>query len=196
MSLYFYRSSQNAISGGGPTNKRPATHLASSNSGARDEPDYTNYELQSGLSLSRGHSFDLITLLDRLHQDIGSIVLFSGKELEILSEFDPDEMTYKYDLPFLLQIKEAADRHLTEKREIRDALGLLKIYHNSARSASSSNNTDAKHKQSGSSSDAKHKQSTTSPSKRSRRGDRAGGNSEAAGAGPSSSTTGRGGNKK
>ena len=172
--------------------------MASSTSGARDEPDYTN-ELQSGLSLSRGHSFDLITLLDRLHQDIGSIVLFSGKELEILSEFDPDEMTYKYDLPFLLQIKEAADRHLTEKREIRDALGLLKIYHNSARSAStsSSNATDAKHKQSGSSSDAKHKQSTTSPSKRSRRGDRAGGSNEAAGAGPSSSTTGsRGGNKK
>ena len=171
--------------------------MASSTSGARDEPDYTN-ELQSGLSLSRGHSFDLITLLDRLHQDIGSIVLFSGKELEILSEFDPDEMTYKYDLPFLLQIKEAADRHLTEKREIRDALGLLKIYHNSARSASSSSNaTDAKHKQSGSSSDAKHKQSTTSPSKRSRRGDRAGGSNEAAGAGPSSSTTGsRGGNKK
>ena len=192
MSVYFYRSSQNVISGG-PTNKRPATHLAASTSGARDEPDYSN-ELQSGLSLSRGQSFDLITLLDRLHQDIGSIVLFSGKELEILSEFDPDEMTYKYDLPFLLQIKEAADRHLTEKREIRDALGLLKIYHNSARSASSSN-ADAKHKQSGSSSERAHsKQGSTSPSKRSRRGDRAGGNSEAAG--PSSSATGRGGNKK
>ena len=184
------------MSGGAP-NKRSATHLAPSTSGARDEPDYTeNYS--SGLSLSRGQSFDLITLLDRLRQDIGSIVLFSGKELEVLSEFDPDEMTYKYDLPFLLQIKEAADRHLTEKREIRDALGLLKIYHNSATAHARSSSADAKHKQSNS--ERSHsKQGTTSPSKRSRRGDRGapgGGNSEASAAGPSSSSTGRGNNKK
>ena len=35
----------------------------------------------------------------------------------------------KYDATFIRQIQEAADRHLTEKNEIRDALGLLKIYH-------------------------------------------------------------------
>ena len=99
---------------------------------ADDETDYRS-NLSSGL-LSRGQSFDLVTLLDRLYQDIGSIVLFSGRELEVLSEFDPDELTYKYDLEFLQQIQEAADRHLKEKREIRDALGLLKIYHNAKNS--------------------------------------------------------------
>ena len=60
------------------------------------------------------------------------ISLFSGKELELLAEMEPEEMLKQnYDLEFLQQIREAADRHLQEKREIRDALGLLKIYHHS-----------------------------------------------------------------
>ncbi len=64
-------------------------------------------------------------------------VLLSGRELEILAEFEPEEFASdKYDLEFLRSIQEAADRHLAEKNEIRNALGLLKIYHNSNNSSS------------------------------------------------------------
>ena len=92
-----------------------------SSSSSRDEPD---------ADLSRGSSLDLQSLLERLASDIGAIALFSGKELELLSELDSEEWP-GFEPAFLKQIQEAADRHLTEKREIRDALGLLKIYHNS-----------------------------------------------------------------
>ena len=97
---------------------------------SKDEPD-----------LSRGPSFDLATLLDRLHTDIGSIAMFSGQELEVLAEFEPEDLVgYKYDTAFLRQIKEAADRHLEEKREIRNALGLLNLYHKSSKSYSQQQN--------------------------------------------------------
>ena len=104
--------------------------LASSSSYQEDEPD------SKSLLSSRGSSFDLLTLLDRLKTDMGTIALFSGKELELLSEMEPSEIvnTDKYSLEFLTQIQEAADRHLKEKREIRDALGLLKIYQKSSSS--------------------------------------------------------------
>lgn len=78
-----------------------------------------------------------MSLVDRLHADLGSMVMFSGQELQLLAEFDPselDESNCEYDLNFLRQIQQAADRHLAEKREIRDALGLLKIYNKSPRS--------------------------------------------------------------
>ena len=117
----------------------------SASGAANDETDYRS-NLSSGL-LSRGQSFDLVTLLDRLNQDISSIVLFSGRELEVLSEFDPDELTYKYDVDFLQQIQEAADRHLKEKREIRDALGLLKIYHNAKNSKTQKQQQQRQHQQ-------------------------------------------------
>ncbi len=35
----------------------------------------------------------------------------------------------RYGRTFLTTIQKAADRHLLEKNEIRDALGLLKLYH-------------------------------------------------------------------
>ena len=84
--------------------------------------------------------FDLPALLERLHADPGYMALLSGKELELLAEMDVTDRVVpadgkdgfepnKYDAAFLHQIQEAADRHLTEKNEIRDALGLLKIYH-------------------------------------------------------------------
>lgn len=111
--------------------KSAAVVLASSSSYQEDEPD------SKSLLSSRGSSFDLLTLLDRLKTDMGTIALFSGKELELLSEMEPDGeilngSTDKYSLEFLTQIQEAADRHLKEKREIRDALGLLKIYQKSS----------------------------------------------------------------
>lgn len=89
------------------------------------------------LSSSSQSSVDLMSLVDRLHADLGSMVMFSGQELQLLAEFDPselDESNCEYDLNFLRQIQQAADRHLAEKREIRDALGLLKIYNKSPRS--------------------------------------------------------------
>ena len=110
-----------------PKSSSSAVVLASSSSYQDDEPD------SKSLLSSRGSSFDLLTLLDRLKTDMGTIALFSGKELELLSEMEPSEIsaTDKYNLEFLRQIQEAADRHLREKREIRDALGLLKIYQKS-----------------------------------------------------------------
>ena len=126
-----------------------ASSTSSSAVASRDEPD-----------LSRDPSFDIGTLLDRLYSDIGSIALFSGKELEVLSEFEPDDLAsgHKYDLDFLRQIKDAANRHLEEKREIRNALGLLNLYHKSYEKSKSksSNQTD----------DANN--SAASPSKRKR----------------------------
>ena len=106
--------------------KEKRTLAASSTSASvEDEVDLSR--------LSQGPSFDLITLLDRLRSDIGSIALFSGQELEVLTEFEPEELAGKYDIDFLRQIKEAADRHLEEKREIRNALGLLNLYHKSSK---------------------------------------------------------------
>lgn len=131
-----------------PKSSSSAVVLASSSSYQDDEPD------SKSLLSSRGCSFDLLTLLDRLKTDMGTIALFSGKELELLSEMEPSEIsaTDKYNLEFLRQIQEAADRHLREKREIRDALGLLKIYQKS---------TDVQNKASSTSSQ--------SPSKRKRK---------------------------
>ena len=125
--------------------KEKRTLAASSTSASvEDEVDLSR--------LSQGPSFDLITLLDRLRSDIGSIALFSGQELEVLTEFEPEELAGKYDLDFLRQIKEAADRHLEEKQEIRNALGLLNLYHKSSKISKSDHQTN----------------SATSPSKRKR----------------------------
>ena len=82
--------------------KEKRTLAASSTSASvEDEVDLSQ--------LSQGPSFDLVTLLDRLRSDIGSMALFSGQELEVLTEFEPEELAGKYDLDFLRQIKEAAD---------------------------------------------------------------------------------------
>jgi hypothetical protein len=97
---------------------------------------------------------DLDRLLERLAEDPGYIALLSGRELELLAEMDPDDLespsaspgarpsatskkgalpldatAIRYSRSFLKTIQKAADRHLQEKNEIRDALGLLKIYH-------------------------------------------------------------------
>lgn len=110
--------------------RKPVVLAASSSSRARDEPD-----------LSQASSLDLQSLMDRLSNDLGSIALFSGRELELLAELDAEDFVASnaaYDLTFVKQIQEAADRHLTEKREIRDALGLLKLYQKSSNSSPNS----------------------------------------------------------
>ena len=97
--------------------------------------------------------FDLASLLERLQSEPGYMALLSGKELELLAEMevldskdgDKDtrpEIMKKYDKIFLRQIQEAADRHLVEKNEIRNALGLLKIYHNANTTNSSEGLSD------------------------------------------------------
>lgn len=77
---------------------------------------------------------DLFQLLERIFEEPGHITMLSGKELEVLAEMDPDDVTQTFgskrlDRSFLEMIQGAADRHLMEKTEIRDALGLLKLYH-------------------------------------------------------------------
>ena len=59
--IIFFSAQQNVVSG--PT-KRTGNHLAGASASSDDQRDETDY--YSGLS--RGHSFDLVTLLDRLHQ--------------------------------------------------------------------------------------------------------------------------------
>ena len=97
--------------------------------------------------------FDLASLLERLQSEPGYMALLSGKELELLAEMevldskDGDketrpEIMKNYDKVFLRQIQEAADRHLVEKNEIRNALGLLKIYHNANTTNSSEGLSD------------------------------------------------------
>jgi hypothetical protein len=48
---------------------------------------------------------------------------------------------FRFDPEFLSQLQSAADKHLFEKSQIRDTLGLLKIYH---RSSDAEASTEAK----------------------------------------------------
>jgi DNA fragmentation factor alpha subunit len=76
----------------------------------------------------------LVEILCRLEKDPGTIALLDGADLELLAQMDTKEtMTRfpRFSTPFLCQLQEAADRHLLEKNEIRDTLGLLNIYHRS-----------------------------------------------------------------
>ena len=75
----------------------------------------------------------------------GLIALLSGAQLELLAEMDVElllSMTAKSkevkfgDREFLEDLQKAADRHLLEKNEIRDAVGLLKLYHKAGGSGS------------------------------------------------------------
>lgn len=122
---------------------RSSTKKASSKKqDSHDEPDKGH---------AKGHHEGLHTLMERLSSDVGSMALFSGQELELLAEFEPEELASKYDLAFLQQIQEAAARHLSEKQEIRDALGLLKIYNKASTSspgAKSSSSSSSKRRKS------------------------------------------------
>jgi len=75
----------------------------------------------------------LASLLARLESEPGSIALLAEQELEILAEMEVStlhtEGFCRYSLGFLQQLQTAADRHLLEKQQIRDTLGLLRVYH-------------------------------------------------------------------
>jgi len=88
----------------------------------------------------------LIALLTRLEAEPGSIALLAEVDLELLAEMDTSALppTFpRFDPEFLSQLQAAADKHLFEKSQIRDTLGLLKIYHksNDATTANDVNDT-------------------------------------------------------
>ncbi|CAG2055616.1 unnamed protein product [Timema podura] len=74
---------------------------------------------------------DLSGLVDRLHGDLTQISMLGGKDLELLSDMDPDSLAdiMPDKKMFLEQLKEASGRFLSEKRQAQDALELLKLYH-------------------------------------------------------------------
>eukprot|EP00090_Calanus_glacialis_P047076 TRINITY_DN9547_c0_g1_i1.p1 TRINITY_DN9547_c0_g1~~TRINITY_DN9547_c0_g1_i1.p1 ORF type:complete len:211 (-),score=97.42 TRINITY_DN9547_c0_g1_i1:453-1085(-) len=77
----------------------------------------------------------LIALLTRLESEPGCIALMAEVDLELLAEMDCNSLppTFpRFDPEFLSQLQSAADKHLFEKSQIRDTLGLLKIYHRSS----------------------------------------------------------------
>ncbi|XP_063225373.1 DNA fragmentation factor subunit alpha-like isoform X2 [Bacillus rossius redtenbacheri] len=87
-----------------------------------DETDATGNRLSS--------SKELTGLVDRLHGDLTHLSMLGGKDLELLSDMDPDSLAdIMPDKKFLEQLKEASGRFLSEKRQAQDALELLKLYH-------------------------------------------------------------------
>lgn len=103
---------------------RPKSRLSSI-----DETDNDN---------AKNNDNELAKILERLHRDPGFIALLSGRQLELLAEMDLDDdekssfYLEEYKRDFLIDLQKAADRHLLEKNEIRDAVGLLKMYHAAA----------------------------------------------------------------
>lgn len=78
----------------------------------------------------------LANLLCRLESDPGTIALMEGADLELIAEMDCEQMLDRFPRfsnAFLANLQTAADRHLLEKSEIRDTLGLLKLYHSAQR---------------------------------------------------------------
>ncbi|XP_066998789.1 DNA fragmentation factor subunit alpha isoform X2 [Anabrus simplex] len=73
---------------------------------------------------------ELESLVDRLQGDLSHISMLGGKELELLSNMDPESLTDIIpDRIFLVQLKEASGRFLSEKQQAQDAMDLLKLYH-------------------------------------------------------------------
>jgi len=100
----------------------------------------------------------LMSLLTRLESEPGCIALMGEMDLELIAEMDcsalpptfprlennmHNNQTYnsfhRFEPEFLSQLQAAADKHLFEKSQIRDTLGLLKIYHRSSEDPGSAN---------------------------------------------------------
>ncbi|KAL3277016.1 hypothetical protein HHI36_012378 [Cryptolaemus montrouzieri] len=73
---------------------------------------------------------ELAGLVGKLKQNLCNVSLLGGAELEMLSDMDPDSITDITfpDKIFLEQLKEASGRFLTEKRQAKDAMDLLRLY--------------------------------------------------------------------
>lgn len=73
---------------------------------------------------------ELAGLVGKLKHNLCHVSLLGGAELELLSDMDPEsiaDITFP-DRIFLEQLKEASGRFLSDKRQAKDALDLLKIY--------------------------------------------------------------------
>lgn len=73
---------------------------------------------------------ELAGLVGKLKHNLCHVSLLGGAELELLSDMDPEsiaDITFP-DRIFLEQLKEASGRFLSEKRQAKDAIDLLKIY--------------------------------------------------------------------
>jgi len=91
----------------------------------------------------------LLCLLTRLEVEPGCIALMSEADLELLAEMDTNSLppTFpRFEQRFLEHLQAAADRHLLEKGQIRDTLGLLRIYQKSAPRPGGSEECDGKRK--------------------------------------------------
>ncbi|XP_046984868.1 DNA fragmentation factor subunit alpha-like isoform X2 [Schistocerca americana] len=73
---------------------------------------------------------ELSSLVDRLQGDLTHISMLGGRELELLSNMDPESLIdiFPESEIFLVQLKEASGRFLSEKRQAQEALELLKLY--------------------------------------------------------------------
>lgn len=81
---------------------------------------------------------ELAGLVGKLKHNLCHVSLLGGPELELLSDMDPEsiaDITFP-DRIFLEQLKEASGRFLSEKRQAKDALELLRIYQENESTAS------------------------------------------------------------
>merc|ERR1712012_683250 len=93
-------------------------------------PDAVDSAVDGGDNMAR-----LLCLLTRLETEPGCIALMGETDLELLAEMETNSLppTFpRFDQRFLEHLQAAADRHLLEKGQIRDTLGLLRIYQKSA----------------------------------------------------------------
>jgi len=93
-------------------------------------PDAVDSAVGGGDNMAR-----LLCLLTRLETEPGCIALMGETDLELLAEMETNSLppTFpRFDQRFLEHLQAAADRHLLEKGQIRDTLGLLRIYQKSA----------------------------------------------------------------
>ncbi|XP_065225905.1 DNA fragmentation factor subunit alpha-like [Planococcus citri] len=88
----------------------------------KDEVDYSNNQ-------------DLVHLLERIRNDAGQLSMLGGKELELLSDMDPESLSdIIQDKEWLVEVKEASSRYNEDRRDAKEALKLLKIYHQATNS--------------------------------------------------------------
>jgi len=91
----------------------------------------------------------LLCLLARLEAEPGCIALMGEADLELLAEMDTTSLppTFpRFEQRFLEHLQAAADRHLLEKGQIRDTLGLLRIYQKSSPRPGGSEECEGKRK--------------------------------------------------
>lgn len=100
------------------------TTLVILHKGDRWSPLVSGDEVDNGRI--EGGSSRLIDLLLRLESSPGTIGLLTEPDLELIVDLDLQDQTFnRFDPEFLKDVQNAADRHLLEKGQIRDAIGLL-----------------------------------------------------------------------